>query len=117
MDPAQPRSALGQVRAIEIPSEEGVRRPDLALKDIAVVAGRHPSARRVIDGRHKVVAPGFVNIHSHVGYTIFRGRSEDAGFAAPTGLYFPMSTVLRGEERAAVGALNYVELLRSGCTT
>ena len=66
-----------------------------------VVAGRHPSARRVIDGRHKVVAPGFVNIHSHVGYTIFRGRSEDAGFAAPTGLYFPMSTVLRGEERAS----------------
>src|SRR5262249_16531007 len=82
-----------------------------------VVARRHPSAKRVIDGRGKVVAPGFVNIHSHVGYTIFRGRSEDAGFAAPTGLYFPMSTVLRGEERAAVGALNYVELLRSGCTT
>jgi 5-methylthioadenosine/S-adenosylhomocysteine deaminase len=82
-----------------------------------VVAGRHPSAKRVIDGRDKVVAPGFVNIHSHVGYTIFRGRSEDAGFAAPTGLYFPMSTVLRGEERAAMGALNYVELLRSGCTT
>src|SRR5260370_41444992 len=94
---------------------EGSRIVDVGPSD-AVVA-RHPSATRVVDGHDKVVAPGFVNIHSHVGYTIFRGRSEDAGFAAPTGLYFPMSTVLRGEERAAVGALNYVELLRSGCTT
>src|SRR5690242_13123170 len=28
-----------------------------------------------------------------------------------------MSTILAREERAAIGALNYVELLRSGCTT
>ena len=83
----------------------------------AAVAQRHPNVDRIIDGRGKVVAPGFVNIHSHVGYTIFRGRSEDAGFKAPTGLYFPMSTILRPEERAAVGALNYLELLCSGCTT
>jgi 5-methylthioadenosine/S-adenosylhomocysteine deaminase len=94
---------------------EGGRIVDVGPSE--AVAARHPAPRRVIDGRHKVVAPGFVNIHSHVGYTIFRGRSEDAGFDAPTGLYFPMSTVLRGEERAAVGGLNYVELLRSGCTT
>ena len=82
----------------------------------AVVA-RHPNAKRVIDGRGKVVAPGFVNIHSHVGYTVFRGRSEDAGFKAPTGLYFPMSTILAPAERADIGALTYLELLRSGCTT
>src|SRR5271166_3580092 len=81
------------------------------------IAARYPNAARVIDGRGKIVAPGFVNIHSHVGYTIFRGRSEDAGFKAPTGLYFPMSTVLLPEERGDVGALNYLELLRSGCTT
>ncbi|MBV8654378.1 MAG: amidohydrolase family protein, partial [Alphaproteobacteria bacterium] len=83
----------------------------------ADIAQRHANVDRIIDGRGKVVAPGFVNIHSHVGYTIFRGRSEDAGFKAPTGLYFPMSTILRPEERAAVGALNYLELLCSGCTT
>src|SRR5215468_2402550 len=94
---------------------EGNRIVDVGPSD--AVVERHPSVATVIDGRGKLVAPGFVDIHSHVGYTIFRGRSEDAGFAAPTGLYFPMSTVLRGEERAAVGALNYLELLRSGCTT
>jgi len=81
------------------------------------VAARHANAKRVIDGRGKVVAPGLVNAHSHVGFTIFRGRSEDAGFNAPTGLYFPMATVMTREDRAAIGALNYVELLRSGVTT
>ena len=94
---------------------EGKRIVDVGPSD--AVAARHPNAFRVIDGRGKVVAPGFVNIHSHVGYTVFRGRSEDAGFKAPTGLYFPMSTIITPAERAAIGALNYVELLRSGCTT
>jgi len=94
---------------------EGNRIMDVGASDaLAVHQGK---AARVIDGHGKVVAPGFVNIHSHVGFTVFRGRSEDAGFKAPTGLYFPMSTVLSGQERAAIGALNYVELLRSGCTT
>ena len=94
---------------------EGNRIVDVGPSD--AVAARHSKPTRVIDGRGKVVAPGFVNIHSHVGYTVFRGRSEDAGFKAPTGLYFPMSTVLSPEERAAIGGLNYVELLRSGCTS
>jgi 5-methylthioadenosine/S-adenosylhomocysteine deaminase len=94
---------------------EGSRIVDVGPSDLVVK--RHAGATTVIDGRGKVVAPGFVNIHSHVGYTVFRGRSEDAGFRAPTGLYFPMSTVLSRDERRDVGALNYVELLRGGCTT
>jgi 5-methylthioadenosine/S-adenosylhomocysteine deaminase len=94
---------------------EGTRIVDVGPSD--VVFERRPGAATVIDGRGKVVAPGFVNAHSHVGYTIFRGRSEDAGFKAPTGLYFPMSTVLGRDERRDIGALNYLELLRSGCTT
>jgi 5-methylthioadenosine/S-adenosylhomocysteine deaminase len=94
---------------------EGKRIADVGPSD--VVAARHPNASRVIDGRGKVVAPGFVNIHSHVGFTIFRGRSEDAGFAAPSALYFPMSTVMTGEDRAAIGAITYAELLASGCTS
>jgi cytosine/adenosine deaminase-related metal-dependent hydrolase len=80
---------------------EGKRIADVGPSD--AVAARHSNAARVIDGRGKVVAPGFVNIHSDVRCTIFRGRSEDAGFAAPAALYFPMSTVMTREDRAAVG--------------
>lgn len=81
------------------------------------VKRRHPTADRVIDGHRKVIIPGFVSTHTHVGYTVFRGRAEDAGLGCVTGQYFPMATVIRREERLAVGALTYAELLRSGVTT
>ena len=78
---------------------------------------RHPTAARVLDGRRKVVIPGFVSAHNHVGYTLFRGRAEDAGLGCVTGQYFPMTTVVTRPERLAVGSLTYAELLRSGVTT
>jgi 5-methylthioadenosine/S-adenosylhomocysteine deaminase len=81
------------------------------------VVQRHPTAERVIDGRGKVVIPGLVSTHNHVGYTLFRGRAEDAGLGCVTGQYFPMTTVVSREERLAVGSLTYAELLRSGVTT
>jgi cytosine/adenosine deaminase-related metal-dependent hydrolase len=83
----------------------------------AEVVARHPTASRVLDGRRKVVVPGFVSAHTHVGYTLFRGRAEDAGLGCVTGQYFPMTTVVTREERLAVGSLTYAELLRSGVTT
>ncbi len=77
----------------------------------------HPTADRVIDGTNKVIAPGFVSTHNHVGYTLFRGRAEDAGLACVTGMYLPMNTVATREERRLVGSLTYAELLKSGVTT
>jgi cytosine/adenosine deaminase-related metal-dependent hydrolase len=64
-----------------------------------------------------VVIPGFVSAHNHVGYTLFRGRAEDAGLGCVTGQYFPMTTVVTRPERLAVGSLTYAELLQSGVTT
>lgn len=81
------------------------------------VVAAHPDADRVIDGHGRVVAPGFISTHNHVGYTIFRGRAEDAGLACVTGMYLPMVTVLTREERRAVGSLTYGELLKSGVTS
>jgi cytosine/adenosine deaminase-related metal-dependent hydrolase len=94
---------------------EGSRIADVGPSE--EVARRHPTAARVVDGRRKVVAPGFVSTHTHVGYTLFRGRAEDAGLACVTGQYFPMTAVVTREERLAVGSLTYAELLRSGVTT
>lgn len=94
---------------------EGARIVDVGPS--AEVVRRHPAAARVVDGRRKVVIPGFVSAHTHVGYTLFRGRAEDAGLGCVTGQYFPMTTVVSREERRAVGSLTYAELLRSGVTT
>ncbi len=81
------------------------------------IASRYPNARRVIDGVGKVVAPGFISTHNHVGYTLFRGRAEDAGLNCVIGMYLPMSTIVSRDERRAVGSLTYGELLKSGVTT
>jgi 5-methylthioadenosine/S-adenosylhomocysteine deaminase len=94
---------------------EGARIADVGPS--AEVVRRHPQAERVVDGRRKVVIPGFVSTHTHVGYTLFRGRAEDAGLACVTGQYFPMATVVTRDERLAIGSLTYAELLRSGVTT
>ena len=94
---------------------EGTRIADVGPS--AEVVARHPQVDRVIDGRRKGVIPGLVSTHTHVGYTLFRGRAEDAGLACVIGQYFPMSTVVTREERLAVGSLTYAELLRSGVTT
>jgi 5-methylthioadenosine/S-adenosylhomocysteine deaminase len=94
---------------------EGARIVDVGPSD--EVVRRHPTATRVLDGHRKVVIPGFVSAHNHVGYTLFRGRAEDAGLGCVTGMYFPMTTVLTRAERLAVGSLTYAELLKTGVTT
>jgi 5-methylthioadenosine/S-adenosylhomocysteine deaminase len=80
---------------------EGARIVDVGPSD--EVVRRHPTAARVLEGRRKVVIPGFVSAHNHVGYTLFRGRAEDAGLGCVTGQYFPMTTVVTRPERLAVG--------------
>ena len=90
------------------------------IKDVGSsdeLRSRYANADRVIDGYRKVVCPGFISTHTHVGFTIFRGRAEDAGLACVTGHYLPMATILSRDERRAVGSLTYAELLRSGVTT
>ena len=81
------------------------------------VAARRPSPDRVVEGRGKVVAPGFVSTHNHVGYTMFRGRAEDASLDCVLGMYLPMGSIATRAERLAIGALSYGEMLRGGVTT
>lgn len=88
----------------------------------AIGPGARPSDRyanpdRVIDGSHKVVLPGFVSTHNHLGYAVFRGRAEDIGYDATQRLYLPMSAVMSRDERQAIGCLAAAELLRGGVTT
>ena len=71
----------------------------------------------VIEARGKVVLPGFVSAHNHVGYAIFRGRAEDLGHSPTHRMYLPMSVVMSREERRELGCLAIAELLRGGTTT
>jgi cytosine/adenosine deaminase-related metal-dependent hydrolase len=94
---------------------EGNRIQDVGTSD--ELRARHRFAERVVDGRRKIVIPGFISTHTHVGYTVFRGRAEDTGGGNITRLYLPMAAVMQRDERLAIGSLTYAELLRSGVTT
>lgn len=81
------------------------------------VCSAHPVADRIVEGYRKVVSPGFVSTHNHLGYTVFRGRSEEAGLECVTGQYVPMTTIITRAERQAIGSMTAAELLKSGVTT
>lgn len=83
----------------------------------AEVATRCREPQTVIDATGKVVLPGFVSAHNHLGYAVFRGRAEDIGHDATQRLYLPMSAVISHDERRIIGSLAAVELLRGGVTS
>jgi 5-methylthioadenosine/S-adenosylhomocysteine deaminase len=74
---------------------------------------------RVIDGRRRLVAPGFVDTHVHLTEHLSRGLMLDD---IPIGRYLPdwllplYSTVTPEEEQAAA-QLACVEMIRTGTTT
>ncbi|MCR5190886.1 MAG: amidohydrolase, partial [Bacteroidales bacterium] len=43
----------------------------------SVAAHIDATADKVIEGAGKAVAPGFVNMHTHVPMTLFRGFADD----------------------------------------
>lgn len=83
----------------------------------AALRARHEKPDRTIDGRGKLVMPGLVCTHAHVGYALFRGRVEDGGRETFLTQLVPMAGIMTGAERLAIGSLGYLELLRSGVTT
>jgi cytosine/adenosine deaminase-related metal-dependent hydrolase len=71
-------------------------------------------ADRVIDGRHLVVTPGFVNGHMHISYAhAVRGIfPDDAGSPLPT--VFKLQMAMTEDEEYATSLLGIVELLKNG---
>jgi 5-methylthioadenosine/S-adenosylhomocysteine deaminase len=90
-----------------------------AIGPSAELLARYPAAEK-IDGRGKMVMPGFANTHTHLTMTLARGVFEDlspphkppfSGGLSPIPLP-PMSP----EERRIMAQLGALEALRSGTT-
>ena len=83
----------------------------------AVRAPRPPE--RVIDGRGRLVLPGFVDTHVHLSEHLSRGLVPDE---VPVDRYVPdwyvpLYAAITGEEEAAAAQLACLEMMRSGTTT
>jgi 5-methylthioadenosine/S-adenosylhomocysteine deaminase len=81
---------------------------------------RPPRAvERVIDGRGRLVLPGFVDTHVHLSEHLSRGLMPDA---VPVDRYVPdwyvpLYAAITPEEEAAAAQLACLEMLRTGTTT
>ena len=75
-------------------------------------------ADRTIDGHGKLLLPGFVNSHSHLGMTIFRGYEVDMELDTWLNKWiWPAEENLTPEEVYWGSMLGIVEALHSGTTT
>lgn len=75
-----------------------------------------PVAARIIDGRGKLVTPGFVNVHTHAILSMVRGVAEDMGFAPAYTMGVPHGHDVRPDEAVALSRLGAVEALCFGST-
>src|SRR5262245_57213458 len=88
---------------------------------IGRAADVHPSPPpdRVIDGRHRLVLPGFVNAHVHLSEHVNRGVMYDE---IPVDRYMPdwlipLYAAITPEEEVGSARLACLEMLRTGTTT
>ena len=75
-----------------------------------------PEAARRIDGRDRVVTPGFVNVHTHAVLSMVRGVAEDMGFAPAYTPGVPHGHDVTTEEAVALARLGALEALLFGST-
>lgn len=75
-------------------------------------------ARRTIDARGSIVLPGFVNGHTHLAMTMFRGLADDLDLERFLSRLLPAEGALLTDETVAAGTtLAIAECFLSGITT
>jgi cytosine/adenosine deaminase-related metal-dependent hydrolase len=87
-----------------------------AVGAAAEVAAAYPGAQ-VVDLGRAIVMPGFVNCHSHLEYTLFRGILDDAQFGDWILQLVDFKASLTPEEYALSARLGAAESVASGITT
>ncbi|HXG59686.1 MAG TPA: amidohydrolase [Thermoanaerobaculia bacterium] len=91
----------------------------VAVGPAAEIAKRYDRAKTTIDARGMAVLPGFVNAHTHVPMTLFRGIADDRDLMDwLTNFIFPAEAKNVDREFVKWGTrLAALEMIRSGTTT
>jgi 5-methylthioadenosine/S-adenosylhomocysteine deaminase len=87
-----------------------------AVGDAAELGAAHPGASRV-DLPGCVLAPGFVNLHSHIEYAAYAGLGDGLAFGPWIAAHTRRTWRLGREGLIAMAGLGAAECLRSGMTT
>jgi cytosine/adenosine deaminase-related metal-dependent hydrolase len=87
-----------------------------AVGRAAELVAAHPGAE-VVDLGRSIIMPGFVNCHSHIEYTSFRGILDDADFGDWIISLVDVKASLTPEEYLVSARLGALEAVSSGITT
>lgn len=93
---------------------------DGEIKSILEEVGQEEirSADKVVEGESRLLIPGFVNTHAHLGMTIFRGYADDIALSEwLEDWIWPAEEELTPEEVYWASSLAVLESIRSGVTT
>ncbi|MHC1593318.1 MAG: amidohydrolase family protein [Methermicoccaceae archaeon] len=84
-------------------------------KIVEVGEARGVSADEVIEGKKRLIMPAFVNTHTHLPMTLFRGYADDLPLDAWLGEHiWPTEAKLKPSHVRAGALLGAIELIKSG---
>lgn len=88
------------------------RRADVAVQgDRIIDVGQHLAGDRVLDCSDSVIAPGFIDMHTHYDAQLFWGP------ACTSSCWHGVTTVVVGNCGFSLAPKGWWQISRSGCTT
>lgn len=97
-----------------------IRKADLLIEDdrIKKIGDIDCDADKVIDATNKIVMPGLINAHTHVGMSLFRGcADEDELMNWLSKKIWPVEDKMTAGDVYYASMLSGIEMIKSGTTT
>ena len=102
-------------------NEPNLRKTDILIEEnkiIKIEENIEQADAETIDAKEKVVMPGFVNTHTHLAMSIFRGYKDDQKLMDwLENAIFPVEDKLRPDDIYWNSFLSCIELIKTGTTT
>ncbi|MGN1330702.1 MAG: amidohydrolase [Clostridia bacterium] len=104
-----------------VKDEPNIRKTDILIDENMIVQIQEnieDQEAQIIDAKEKLVMPGFVNTHTHLAMSIFRGYKDDQKLMDwLENAIFPVEEKLRPEDIYWNSFLSCIELIKTGTTT
>ncbi len=102
-------------------NEPNIRKTDILIKENKIEKieeSIEDSEATIIDAKEKLVMPGFVNTHTHLAMSLFRGYKDDQKLMDwLENAIFPVEDKLRPDDIYWNSFLSCIELIKTGTTT
>lgn len=96
-----------------------ISKADLLIEDdkIVEIGIIERKADKVIDATGKVIMPGFINAHTHIAMSLFRGYSDDLELLDWLNNVWKVEDNMSEEDVYYASLLSEIEMIKSGTTT